>query len=118
MMYPATGNPASCEIRAVLCFLRTKNMSAVDIHNELCAVVYGQNIMSEGSVRQCCRTFKDGRTNVHDEEQSGRPSVVSGDLAQSVDQITCERRCFKFQKFRVNFHRFHTLFSMRLSQLG
>jgi hypothetical protein len=36
--------------------------------------------------------FKDGRTNVHDEERSGRPCVVSDDLIQSVDQKICERR--------------------------
>jgi hypothetical protein len=35
-------------------------MSATEIHRELCAV-YGQNIMSEGTVRQWCRMFKDGR---------------------------------------------------------
>jgi hypothetical protein len=38
--------------------------------------------------------FKDGRTNVHDEERSVRPSVVSGDLVQSVHQINCERKRF------------------------
>jgi hypothetical protein len=27
-----------------------------------------------------------GQTSVYDEEQSGRPSVVSDDLAQSADQ--------------------------------
>jgi hypothetical protein len=54
--------------------------------------VYGQNVMSEGTVRQWCRMFKDGRTNVHDEEGSGRLSVVSDDLVQSVDQKICERR--------------------------
>jgi hypothetical protein len=42
--------------------------------------------MSEGTVRQWCRMFKDGRTNVHDEEQSGLPFVVIDDLVQSVDQ--------------------------------
>jgi hypothetical protein len=36
--------------------------------------------------------FKDGRTNVQDEEPSGRPSVVSDDLVQSVDQNITERR--------------------------
>jgi hypothetical protein len=41
------------------------------------AAVYGQNVMSEGTVRQWCRMFKDGRTNVHDEERGGRPSAVS-----------------------------------------
>jgi hypothetical protein len=39
--------------------------------------------------------FKDGRTIVHSEEQSGRPSVVSDDLVQSVDQKIYERRRFK-----------------------
>jgi hypothetical protein len=34
-------------------------MSAVEIHRELCAVVYGQNVMNEGTVRQSCRMFKD-----------------------------------------------------------
>jgi hypothetical protein len=43
-------------------------MSAAEIHHKLCAVVYGQNVMSEGTVRQWCRMFKDGPTNVHVEE--------------------------------------------------
>jgi transposase len=42
--------------------------------------------MSEGTVRQWCRMFKDGRTNVHDEDRSGRPCVVSEDLVRSVGQ--------------------------------
>lgn len=40
--------------------------------------------MNEG-VRQWCRLFKYGQTNVHDEEQSGWPSVVSDDHVQRVD---------------------------------
>jgi hypothetical protein len=71
-MCPAIDNPASCEICAIN-FLHAKNMSAVEIHHELCTV-YGQN-MSEGNVRQCCRMFKDGQINVHDEERSGWPAV-------------------------------------------
>jgi hypothetical protein len=51
--------------------LQAKNMSAVEIHRELHTVVYGQNVMSEGTVRQQCKMFKDGQTNVHDEERSG-----------------------------------------------
>jgi hypothetical protein len=35
-------------------------MSAEEIHCELCTVVYGQDVMSEGTVRQWCRMFKDG----------------------------------------------------------
>jgi hypothetical protein len=79
-MCPAIDNPASCEISALSRFLHAKNISAAEICRELCAVC-GQNIMNEGTVRQWCRMFKDGgRTNVHSEDQSGRPSVVSDDL--------------------------------------
>jgi hypothetical protein len=42
--------------------------------------------MSEVTVRQQCRMFKDGQTNVPDEEWSGQPSVVSIDLFRSADQ--------------------------------
>jgi hypothetical protein len=55
-MCPVTDNPTSCEIRNVFHFLHAKSMSAVEIHYELCTI-HGQNVM-----------FKDGRTNVHDEE--------------------------------------------------
>jgi hypothetical protein len=55
------------------------------------ALVYGKNVLSEGTVRQWCRMFKDGQTNVHDEERSGWPSVVSDDLVQNVDHNICER---------------------------
>jgi transposase len=82
-MCPVIGNSASCEIHTVIHFLHAKTMSAAEIHPELCAV-YGQNVMSEGTVRQWHRMFKDGRTNVHDEERNGRPSVLSVDLIQSV----------------------------------
>jgi hypothetical protein len=82
MMCPANDNPASCEIRVFVLFLHAKIMSAAEMNLELCAV-YGQILMSEGIIRQWCRMFKDRRTNIHDEERSGRSSVVSGDLVQS-----------------------------------
>jgi hypothetical protein len=52
MMCPAIDNPASCEIRAVILFIRNKNRSAGEIHRELCVAVYDQNVMSDGTVRQ------------------------------------------------------------------
>jgi hypothetical protein len=84
MMCRAINNPTSCKIRSVISFLHAKNMSAAEFLRELC-VVYSQNVMSEGTVRQWCTVFKDGCTNVHDEERSGWPSVVSDELVQSVD---------------------------------
>jgi hypothetical protein len=35
MMYPVIDNPTSCKIRAVICFLYAKTMSAAEIHHEL-----------------------------------------------------------------------------------
>jgi hypothetical protein len=68
MVCRAIDNPARCEIRTVIRFRHAKNTSAAEAHCELCAAGYGQNVMSEGIVRQRCRMFEDGRTNVHDEE--------------------------------------------------
>jgi hypothetical protein len=62
MMRPAIDNPARCEIRANVRFLHAKNMSAAEIPREL-SVIYGQSIMSEGTIRQWCKMFKDGRAN-------------------------------------------------------
>jgi hypothetical protein len=62
MTCPAIDNPASCEFRTVIRILRAKNKSGAEIHRELCAI-YGQNVMSEGTVRQWCSLFSDGRTN-------------------------------------------------------
>jgi hypothetical protein len=59
MMCRAIDNPTSCEIGAFILFLHAKNMSAAEMHLELCAV-YGQSVISEGTVRQWCRIIKDG----------------------------------------------------------
>jgi hypothetical protein len=85
-MCPEIDNPVSYEIRAVILFLHAKNMSAAEIHRELCKAVYGQNMIGEGTVRQWRRMFKYGRTNVHDEERSVRPAICSDDFVQSGDQ--------------------------------
>jgi hypothetical protein len=63
MMCPVIDNPTSCEIRAVIRFIHTIRMIAAEIHGELRAAVYGQNVMSEGTVRQWCRVFEEGRAN-------------------------------------------------------
>jgi hypothetical protein len=116
MVCPAIDNLASCEIRTVIRSLYTKNMSVVETHRELCAVYF--HVMSIGALRQWCTMFKDGRTNVHDEEQSGRPFVVSDDLVQNVDQKFVKDGASQFQNFLANFQKCYALFSTRLSQSG
>jgi hypothetical protein len=55
-------NPTSCKIHSYP-LLHANNLSAAEIHHELCAAVYGQTVLSEGTVRQWCRMFKDGQVN-------------------------------------------------------
>jgi hypothetical protein len=62
LMCPAIDNPGSCEIHEVIHFFHVKNMSAAAIRHEL-YVIYGQNIMGEGTVRHWCRMFRDGWVN-------------------------------------------------------
>jgi hypothetical protein len=93
-------------------------VSAAETLRELCPTVYGPNVMSEGAVRQWCRMFKDGRTNVHDEKRSGPPSVVSDDLVQSVDQSICERRRFTVLELSCEFSQITPTLLYELPQLG
>jgi transposase len=81
-------------------------MDAAEIYRELCAV-YDQNIMSEATVRQWCRMFKNGQTYVHNEERSGRPSVVNADLVKVSTKKFMKDGASQFQTFRVNFHKFN-----------
>jgi hypothetical protein len=108
----AIDNPTSCEIRAVIRFLHAKNMSAAEIHCELCAI-YGQYVMSEGTVRQWRRLFEDGRTDVHDEERSGQSFVESDDLVQVLTKSFVSDGSSQSQNFRVNIHKSHAPFSTR-----
>jgi hypothetical protein len=51
--------------------------------------------------------FKDGPankwTNVHDEERSDGPSVVSDELGQSVDQQICKKTAFAIWELSCEF---------------
>jgi hypothetical protein len=68
-------NSAICEVRSVIRFLNAKNIKPVDIHRLICEV-YG-DVMSDSMIRRWVRLFNEGRTNVHDEERTGRPPLVN-----------------------------------------
>ncbi|KAJ4443705.1 hypothetical protein ANN_05380 [Periplaneta americana] len=59
--------------------------------------------MSEGGVRQWCRMFKNGRTNIHDEERRGRPSIVNADLIRLVDERVRANRRFTMSELSEDF---------------
>jgi hypothetical protein len=42
--------------------------------------------MSDGMVRRWCRMVSEGRTNVHHDDRSGCPSLVTSDLLDLVNE--------------------------------
>ena len=65
-----TAAPASCEVHAVIRFLHAEGQSAAEIRRRLCRV-YGDNVMSDSCVRECCRKFRDGHSDVHNPQKLG-----------------------------------------------
>jgi len=54
-----------------------------EIHIHI-VVVYGK-VRNRQNVTKWCREFSEGRTDVHDEQRSGRPSWISDDLLQEIE---------------------------------
>ena len=71
-------SPAKCELHSVIRFPNAKGERPAEIHKQIVAV-YG-NVMNWQNVTTRCREFSEGRTHVHDEQRSGRPSLISDDL--------------------------------------
>ena len=76
-------SPAKCEVRSVIRFLNTKGERPAKIHKKIVAV-YGK-VMNRQNVTKWCPEFSEGRTDVHDEQRSGRPSLISDNLLQAAD---------------------------------
>ena len=83
-------NPADCEVRGVIRFLQVENVRPSEIPRRLVAV-YGEHVMNAASVRKWCTVFRNGRTDVHEAERSGRPSVITDELKQNVNRIIRDR---------------------------
>lgn len=83
---------AKCEVRSVIRFLNAKKVRPIEIYRQI-NEVYG-DVMNEASVRKWCIMFNGGRTNVHDEERSGRPSVVTDELKRRIEEKIQEDRRF------------------------
>jgi transposase len=59
--------------------------------------------MSDGMMRRWCRMFSEGRTNVHDDDRSGRPSLVTADLLDQVNEKIRETRRFTMSELSTHF---------------
>jgi len=76
-------SPAKCEMRSVIRFLNAKGERPAEIHKEIFAVY--DNVMNRQNVTKWCCEFSEGRTNVHNEQRSGRPSLISDDRLQETE---------------------------------
>ena len=83
-------SPAKCEVRSVIRFLNAKGEHPVEIHKKIVAV-YG-NVMNWQNVTKWCREFSEGRTNVHNKQRSGRPSLISDNLLEEIEGETHANR--------------------------
>lgn len=81
---------AKCELRAVIRFLNAKGVQPIDIHRQL-TEVYGDKCIDVKNVRKWCREFAGGRTEIHDVERSGRPSI-SDETVEKIEQILRQDR--------------------------
>ncbi len=94
--------PAKCELRSVIRFLQAEGRSVAEIHRRM-SKVYGEKFISDGSVREWCRKFKEGRTDVHDEGGHGRKSVATVGLVERVDQVVRGKRRFTISELSEEF---------------
>ena len=84
-------SPAQCEVRPVIRFLNAKGERPAEIHRQIVAVC--GNVMNRQNVTKWCSKFSEGRTDVHDEQRSGKPSLISDDLLQEIEgEIRANRR--------------------------
>ena len=84
-------------------FLHAQGQSAAEIHRRSCRV-YGDNVMSDSCVTEWCRKFRDGRTDVHDEGDQERHSIVTDELFQKrVEQRLRRKRRFTISELSEEF---------------
>jgi hypothetical protein len=69
---------AKREVRSGLRFINAKGECPEEMHKQIFAV-HG-DVMNWQNVKKWCREFSEERTYVHDEQRSGRPSLISDDL--------------------------------------
>jgi len=76
-------SPAKSEVRFVILFLNANGERPVGIHKQIVDVC--GNVMDRQNVTKWCREFSERRTDVHDEQSSGRPSLISDEAGQAAD---------------------------------
>lgn len=84
-MLALISSPADCDVRPLMNFLNAQNIVLIKIHHQLC-LLYRLDVMCKQLVYCWCCRFSNGRQNVHDDKQSGRPSLINDELMKWVWQ--------------------------------
>jgi hypothetical protein len=92
-------SPAKCEVLSVIRFLDAESECPAEIHKQIVAV-YG-DIMNRQNVMKWCHEFSKGRTDVHNEQRSSRPSVISDDLLQKVEGEISADQCRMIRQLHI-----------------
>ncbi|KAG5315261.1 MOS1T transposase, partial [Pseudoatta argentina] len=95
-------SPAKCEIRSVIRYLVWKGKTPVEVYNEV-KTAYGDKGMNRTSVFKWCREFKNGRTSVHDDQRSGRPSILTDDIVEKIGNALRDDRRLTVDEFSAMF---------------
>ena len=85
--------------------MTARNISAAEFHRQLCEV-YAANAMSEGKVRKWAREFNYGREIVHDNDRSGRPSLITNVVAlqNHSNGVLGQAQCFASELYGTRNH--------------
>ena len=83
-------SPAKCEVLSVIRCLNAKGERSPEICKHIVSV-YG-NVKNRQNVTKWCREFSEIRTDVHDEQRSGRPSLISDALLRETEEEICANR--------------------------
>jgi hypothetical protein len=90
-------SPAKREVRSVIWFLNARGEHPVEIHKQIVAVC--ADVMNRQNVTKRWRESSERRTDVHDEQRSGRPSSISDDLLQKTEEDIHATRCGTIKRF-------------------
>jgi hypothetical protein len=81
---------AKCKVLSVIRFLKAKGERPAEIHKQIIAVC--GNVLNQQNVMNWCHEFSEGRTDAHNEQRSGTPSLISGNLLQITEGEICTNR--------------------------
>jgi hypothetical protein len=84
-------SPAKCEIWGVICYFIWKAKTLVEVHNEV-KTAYGDKAMNRMSVFKWCHEFKNCCISMHDDQRSGRPSIVIDKINEKIENALHDKR--------------------------